>query len=287
MKKKVLMLGILFMFFNVAFGEALDIVSFNVRNSKDSTVAIDGIHNWPARKGKIISYFKENDFDIIAIQEAFYDQVLFFDKELPEYGWVGVGRDDGQTKGEHSNIMYKKERFTYIAGGTFWLSETPDVVASVGWDAELTRIATWTRLEEKNTGKRVIVFNTHFDHVGMLAQEESAKLLAKKSKELTDSKDEAVIIIGDLNFERSNTRSYNAFTENYSDAKVVSKTPAQGNNYTYNGFANNPVEEIDYILVNDKIKVNSYGQYNIIDKNDGVYLSDHGPVIANIELLKQ
>jgi endonuclease/exonuclease/phosphatase family metal-dependent hydrolase len=271
--------------FSVSFGEPVNIMSFNIRNSKDSTPKIDGKHNWPARKNKIISLIKEESFDIFGIQEAFYDQVMFLDKELPGYGWVGVGRDDGQKIGEHSNIYYKKDRFSYIAGGTFWLSETPEKVASVGWDAELTRIATWVRLEEKKTGKRVLVFNTHFDHIGMLAQEESAKLLADKSKEFTDSEKEAVIIMGDLNFERTNKRSYNAFKDNYRDAKVITATTAKGENFTYNGFGKNPVEEIDYIFVNNKIKVNSYGQFKMI--KDGIYLSDHGPVISEIKLLKQ
>ncbi|MCS5420897.1 MULTISPECIES: endonuclease/exonuclease/phosphatase family protein [Psychrilyobacter] len=285
MKKIVLILSLLVSIFSVSFGESVNIMSFNIRNSKDSTLKIDGKHNWPARKNKIVSLIKEEKFDIFGIQEAFYDQVMFLDEQLPGYGWVGVGRDDGQKSGEHSNIYYKKDRFSYIAGGTFWLSETPEKVASVGWDAELTRIATWVRLEEKKTGNRVLVFNTHFDHIGMLAQEESAKLLADKSKEFTDSEKEAVIIMGDLNFERTNERSYNAFKENYSDAKVITATAAKGKKFTYNGFGKNPVEEIDYIFVNDKIKVNSYGQYKMI--KDGIYLSDHGPVISEIKLLKQ
>jgi len=285
MKKIILILSLLVSIFSVSFGEPVNIMSFNIRNSKDSTPEIDGKHNWPARKNKIISLIKEENFDIFGIQEAFYDQVMFLDKQLPGYGWVGVGRDDGQKIGEHSNIYYKKDRFSYIAGGTFWLSETPEKVASVGWDAELTRIATWARLEEKKTGKRVLVFNTHFDHIGMLAQEESAKLLAAKSKEFTDSEKEAVIIMGDLNFERTNKRSYNAFKENYRDAKVITATAAKGENFTYNGFGKNPVEEIDYVFVNNKIKVNSYGQFKMI--KDGIYLSDHGPVISEIKLLKQ
>jgi endonuclease/exonuclease/phosphatase family metal-dependent hydrolase len=295
MKKIMLVLGLCLSIFSLSFGmgekkekvaqDTIKVMTFNVRNSKDSTKELDGKNNWPARQNKMISFIKGENLDIFGTQEAFYDQIQFFEKELPEFESVGVGRDDGKTKGEHANIYYRKDKYKFIDGGTFWLSETPEKVASVGWDADLTRIATWVRLEDKKTGKKILVFNSHFDHIGMTAQEKSAELLAKKSIEITGGNNDAVIVMGDLNFERSNTRSYWAFRRNYNDCKMVSEAEPKGVNYTYNGFWKSPVEEIDYIFINNKMKALEYGQFPLIV--DGIYLSDHNAVIATLELLEQ
>lgn len=218
---------------------------------------------------------------IIGIQEAFHDQIEFLNKEFPNYTQVGVGRDDGKKEGEHSNILFNKEKFDYLGSGTFWLSETPDKIGSIGWDAQLPRIATWVRIEDKETKEKILIFNTHFDHVGMKAQEESARLLAQKSKEITESSEESVFIMGDLNFERDTKSSYNAFLENYKDAKMITQEPFEGVNYTYNAFGKDRVWEIDYIFVNDNINVKSYKQLEL--KKDDIYYSDHNAVIAELE----
>lgn len=53
----------------------------------------------------------------------------------PSYAYVGVGRDDGISKGEHSPIFYDSDKFEELAWDTIWLSPTPGRVASKGWDA--------------------------------------------------------------------------------------------------------------------------------------------------------
>lgn len=267
----------------LSFGESINIMSFNIRNSKNSTLDVDGIHNWPARSNLLISYLKTSNSDIMGFQEDRGGQVLFLSDELSEYGRVGVGRDDGIHYGEHTSIFYKKDRFDVVDNGTFWLSETPEVVASISWDTSRVRIATWVRLEDKKTGKVFLVFNTHFDHKGRLSQKKSAELIVKKAEEIALSKNEPIIIMGDLNFERSYKEAYETFTNDYKDAKFFAKTKPKGETYTYNGFGKDK-SEIDYIFVSNNIQVNSYEQLQKIE--DGIYLSDHGPVVSEIKLLK-
>ncbi|MCS5420613.1 MULTISPECIES: endonuclease/exonuclease/phosphatase family protein [Psychrilyobacter] len=282
MKKTIVILSLLLSV--LSFGESINIMSFNIRNSKNSTIAADGIHNWPARSNKLVSFLKISNSDIIGFQEDRGGQVLFLSDELPEYGRTGIGRDDGIHYGEHTSIFYKKDKFTVIDNGTFWLSETPEIVASISWDTSRVRIATWVRLQEKKTGKRILVFNTHFDHKGIVSREKSAQLIVKKAKKISHLNDEPILIMGDLNFERNNKNSYETFTNDYNDAKFSTQTPPKGFNYTYNGFGKDKKSEIDYIFVSDNIQVNSYEQLQIIE--DGIYLSDHGPIIAKIKLLK-
>ncbi|MGR5065464.1 endonuclease/exonuclease/phosphatase family protein [Photobacterium sp. DNB22_13_2] len=263
-----------------------DVMSFNIRNSKDSVVGseYDGNNTWENRKAIVASIVAQND--IAGLQEAFSDQIEFLARQLPGYSWVGAGRDDGNAQGEAVPIFYRNDKYIKLGGGTFWLSETPQVVASVGWDADLTRITTWVRLEEIATGKRVLVFNAHFDHIGKTARQESAKLLSKKAEEITRGAGDAVIVLGDLNFERSDTASYQALIDLYDDARKIAKQPFSGVNgkkdqvFTYHGYGKEKSEDIDYIFVNDKLAVNSFEYRSVI--KDGIYASDHLSVISNV-----
>jgi len=269
-----------------AIADDFNVMSFNIRNSKDSVdgSVYDGNNTWANRKEIVTSIFSEQNIDIAGLQEAFNDQIIYLARNLSNYGWVGVGRDDGKTKGEAVPIFYRADKYVKLGGGTFWLSETPEVVASVGWDADLTRITSWVRLEDKESGKRVLVFNAHFDHIGKVARQQSAKLLSKKAKEIIGDDNDAVIVLGDLNFERSDVASYEALTSLFNDARTTTKKPFEaidGKEYTYHGYFKEPTEDIDYIFVNDKLRVNTFKYVNVI--KDGVYSSDHLSVISNVE----
>lgn len=246
----------------------------------------DGINAWDNRKEAMVRFLNNEKLDIFGNQETLPDQIDYLKANLPDYEVVGVGRDDGKLKGEQCNIFYKKDRFNLLDSGTFWLSTTPEIVASVGWDADITRVASYVRLEDKISKKKILVFNTHFDHIGVVARQESVKLLAKKSLEISGEKNsDAVIIMGDLNFERSDKVAYDVISNLYSDAKIVSKTKPIGENYTYNGWGLDPssLKEIDYIFVNNKVKVNSYEQRLL--KEGEQYISDHNAVISELTLL--
>ncbi|EAS45302.1 hypothetical protein C9J48_08625 [Photobacterium profundum] len=269
-----------------AIADDFNVMSFNVRNSKDSVSGsiYDGNNTWENRKKIVTSIFHDQNIDIAGLQEPFSDQIMYLARNLPEYSWVGVGRDDGNAKGEAVPIFYRSDKYVKLSGGTFWLSKTPELVASIGWDAELTRISTWVRLEEKGTGKRVLVFNSHFDHIGKVARQESAKLMSDRAKEIIGDGNDAVIVLGDLNFERTDTVSYHAITNLFNDAREITKAPFKGADngkaYTYHGYGNAPSEDIDYIFVNDSLTVNTFEYKNVI--RDGIYSSDHLSVISNM-----
>ena len=116
---------------------------------------------------------------------------------LPEYDYVGVGRTDGATKGEYSPIFFLKDKYEALEKGNFWLSETPDVAGSKGWDAALERIASYAKLRDKATGKIFMAVNTHFDHVGVTARKESAKLIMQKIQQIVGNR--PAVVTGDFN----------------------------------------------------------------------------------------
>ena len=108
----------------------IKVISFNVRLSTRS----DGDNWWENRKHASINMLNEEKPTVFGLQEALPGQVEYLVENLPEYDYIGVGRDDGKKKGEFMAIFYLKEKVELLDGGTFWLSETPDV-PSKGWDA--------------------------------------------------------------------------------------------------------------------------------------------------------
>lgn len=172
----------------------LKVMTYNIRYG----TAKDGEHAWELRKELCASRSTLFDPDLLGLQEALGFQNEFFQQKLAGHGQLGVAREDGKAKGEHTTVYYRKARFELLEQGTFWLSETPDEAGSKSWDSSLPRIATWARLKDKAAGGRELLFlNTHFDHRGPQARLESAKriraFLTEKAKGLP------VLVTGDFN----------------------------------------------------------------------------------------
>ncbi|HEY5799568.1 MAG TPA: endonuclease/exonuclease/phosphatase family protein, partial [Burkholderiaceae bacterium] len=170
----------------------LNVATYNLRYDNPK----DGDNAWPHRKELVKSLIRYHDFDVFSTQEGLAHQLDEL-ATMAEYAFVGIGRDDGKRGGEHSAIFYKRERFTLLRSGDFWLSQTPDK-PGLGWDAKCcNRIASWAQLRDRHTGKRFYFFSVHFDHEGEVARRESAKLMVKKIAEIAGS--EPVICAGDFN----------------------------------------------------------------------------------------
>ena len=246
-------------------------MTYNIRLDTPS----DGTNAWPNRNERVSALIAKIKPDILGVQDALHNQITDLKNHLSEYDFVGVGRDDGKTKGEYSAIFYKKKRFTTIESNTFWLSETTEIPGSKSWDAAITRVATWAKLYDKKSRDTIFVMNTHFDHIGKVAREKSVNIIKSKISLLAGKL--PVILMGDFNIEPTElpyTLATNGEIFNLQDAGK------ENNLGTYCSFAVNaiPCKRIDYIF---------YGvgwtssQYTVIHQNDGKhYPSDHLPVTA-------
>ena len=258
----------------------LTIMSYNIRYDNPD----DGINAWPNRKDHVAEMMANvYSADIIGVQEALKHQLDELQERMPGYSWVGVGRDDGKDQGEFSPIFYNKDRFDLIATNTFWLSETPDRPGSRSWDAAITRIATWARLSDQESGREFYVINTHFDHRGDVARVESARLIT----EFIEGLDEGipVLLTGDFNVtEKSEAYAVLADSPILNDARYLSEEGHEGPTASFSNWETLQPEEsrIDYIFVNSHVSVLSH----IIadDRYDGRFPSDHLPVIARVEM---
>ncbi len=260
------------------------VMTFNIRYDEPR----DKENAWPNRKEMVASMIRFHQADLVGVQEALERQMTDLEKLLPDYAWVGVGRADGKAGGEFSAIMYHKARFSRLESSTFWLSETPGV-PSKGWDAAYPRVVTWVKLKDSTTGKLFFHFNTHFDHRGVLAREESARLLLKRINSIAGQL--PVVVTGDFNFNESSI-GYQILTgktlqkeirsqSSLRDARYLSQHGHHGPTSTFNEFkALIPEMKIDYVLVKGTVRVLQHGALS--DTWNGRFPSDHLPVLAEI-----
>ncbi len=253
--------------------------TFNLRydNPKDSG------NLWKERAPVAAALIRFHQFDIVGTQEGLRNQLDDLQKGLPEYTWYGIGRDDGKSKGEHSAIFYKKEKFNVVDSGDFWLSEHPEK-PGFGWDAKINRICSWLKLKEKSSKKTFFVFNVHYDHRGIEARKESSKLIMQKIETIAGN--QPVLLTGDFN--GNHQSEWYTFINNSSllkDALLQVKNPYVSNG-SFNSFqANNPSKDIiDHIFISKHFSVARYGI--LTDTYHGRFPSDHYPVLAELKLNK-
>ncbi|MDR2086366.1 MAG: endonuclease/exonuclease/phosphatase family protein [Dysgonamonadaceae bacterium] len=257
----------------------LNVMTFNIRYDNPG----DSQNGWQYRKDVAAEIIREYDVDLLGTQEVLANQFNDLKERLPHYAAIGVGRADGKEAGEYSAIFYKKDRFDEEQSGVFWLSETPEVAGSKGWDGACERIATWAILKEKNTGKRLFFINTHLDHIGQIARRESVKLLLERTQAASEGL--PVVITGDFNAPpESNVIQQILSGGKFFDARRIAPS-APENAGTFHGFGEVPVEKrniIDYVFVSGNVAVNTY--LVVPEKRGNIYLSDHAPVFAKIKM---
>ncbi|KAM0327623.1 hypothetical protein ACHAQA_005916 [Verticillium albo-atrum] len=272
------------------------VVSFNVRYASPKPLPKE--KPWNVRCPRICAQLdfttRGHDSAFLCLQECLYPQLQDIQAGLgPAWAHIGVGRDDGARNGELSPVFYRTDTWKCEIARNYWLSDTPEK-PSRGWDAALPRIVTVGEFVHKRTGQKAVVLSTHFDHIGVRAREQSAKLLLRIVNQWTEerpSNPPAVVLIGGDFNSNPEDRSYKTIVAKGSgmaDAfTLVPKEKRYGNEITYTSFdePNQTAVRIDFIFVQDPspVKVTAFGVLtNRFD--DGVFLSDHRPVVADVEI---
>lgn len=253
-------------------------MTFNIRY--DNTM--DELNPWNIRKEWVVELLEKYDADVVGLQEALHHQLEYIAEELPQYDWVGVGRDDGEMEGEYVPILYKKAHFDLLEHNHFWLSKSPEEAGSKSWGA-LRRMVTWAKLKDKRNGEVFFVFNTHFDHYSKKARRKSANLLLEYLSNITQG--DFSIVMGDFNA-LPHTKPYQELAENLLDTHHLSIDLRRGSIFTFHGFGSQKIDlyrTIDYVFLTDSKKMDVLKHTVIIDDWEGKYPSDHYPVMATME----
>lgn len=257
MKRILMILAILVLgAMQVSIAGQLTVATFNIRNHNSSD-SING-NGWKQRCPVICDLIRFNNFEVFGAQEVLHDQLLDMLDDLPGYGFVGVGRDDGMTKGEYAPIFYQKEKLRILDSGHFWLSEITDR-PNKGWDAALPRICTWAKFKELKTGFVFFFFNLHMDHIGVEARKNSASLILKKINEMCQGK--AVVLTGDFNVDQHSANyaileGSDLLSDSYETAKI-----RYAPNGTFNDFKPDMKTEsrIDHVFITQDFTAERYG----------------------------
>ena len=270
-KTLILILSGLFFVFNSCSNspEKINIMTYNIRLDTEA----DGINMWDNRKEGVLSLIKEESVDILGIQEGLPSQIEYLSKELDGYSMIGEGRD-GRNNGEYSAIYYRNKKMNLIETETFWLSETPEM-PSIGWDAAINRIVTLGIFKIKKSKKELIVYNTHFDHIGKIAREKSVGVILKHIKE-NDFQNRPLIVMGDFNLSPEDLPIELLSNELNDSFKLL---PLENPVGTFNGFDldSKLLDRIDYIFTKN-IKITNYKHLNK-KLPSGLWPSDHLPIL--------
>ena len=293
MKRLSLIFAVLMLSVTV-YGSEFHFGSYNIRVLNNG----DGKHydGWTDRCDVMCDLIAALGYDAFGAQEVTRRQLTDMLDRLPEYGYVGVGRDDGKEGGEYSPVFYRKDKFKVLESGTFWLSESPEKV-SFGWDAACRRVCSYAKLKNRKTKEVFWFFNTHMDHIGITARREGARLILAKIHEIAG--DEAnVVLTGDFNVDQRN-EAYSTIisTERLVDSYWIAKhrfCPGP----TFNNFVPTVYSDsrIDHVFVSNGSKVSSYmcltAHYwrkdSLSDGQAEVHLpSDHYPLSVRVDFGKK
>ena len=261
----------------IAQSSTLKVISFNIRydNPKDTG------NLWIDRKEKIAQLIQFHQADIVGIQEGLHHQLEQLDNLLPEFDWLGVGRDDGKQAGEYTAIFFRKDRLSPNVANHFWLSETPEVPGSMSWETACTRMVSHVKFQDKITGQSFYHFNTHFDHKSEEAQYQGAFLLIDQIAEI--AKEDLIILTGDFNV-RKGSRTYQALAKALKDTQQMD-TNSYGPSFTYQSYdqKGDPDNTIDFIFLKNDDNVDVLRHAVLSDNWNGKYPSDHLPVFLELK----
>ena len=265
----------------------LSVISFNIRVSGGLSDLFNS-NSWSRRKSATPAMIKDQCPDIFGVQEALSDQLTYVGDNLPNYSYVGVGREDGkeiskitdsEESGEIMAIFYNTSKIKLLEWGTYWLSTTPDE-PSISWEADYKRTMTWAKMQMKYSGKKFFYVNTHLDNHSGTAREEGLKLIVKKIAEMNID-NLPVVLTGDFNVTPDNTVLKVLDNAEMLDARTTAtKTD---NLPTFNGFGNEDESPrvIDYIYYRGFSSCPEYE--TIVNEYENVeYISDHYPIVARL-----
>jgi endonuclease/exonuclease/phosphatase family metal-dependent hydrolase len=258
----------------LAATNSLVVMSYNLRYA-----SLQKPNDWPTRRPLVARVIRDAAPDVLGTQEGVYWQLKELASDLPEYQWIGLGREGG-SRGEFMAVFYRPARLEPLEYDHFWLSDTPEVMGSTTWGNMNRRMVTWIRFRDRSTGREFYFFNTHFDHQIQPAREKSAILVRERIEALKTSL--PVILAGDFNATAGRNAAYDTLTRDgfFRDTWLATTNRVGDGLATFNDFTGIKTNgvRIDWILKRGPLDTERI-EINPISFN-GQFPSDHCPVIA-------
>jgi endonuclease/exonuclease/phosphatase family metal-dependent hydrolase len=252
----------------------LPILTFNIRYANPR----DGKNRWEFRRDTVADVIGKNSL-VAGLQEVLVSQLEDLKERMPEWEFLSRTREAMDGAGEACPIAWHQPRIEKLDGGTFWLSESPEVPGSKSWESSIPRICTWAKLRHRQTSKVFHFFNIHFDHKSPLAREKAGALVAARAGKVEGP----AIVLGDFNAPPDSS-PLRAFTKEAG----WSRLHAMAANGEGPGTGNRWKEEasphaIDHIFVRG---ITATNPVVLRPKTPGGgWASDHFPVKAELEIV--
>ncbi len=260
---------------STASEEELAVMTYNLRFASDRPP-----NDWPTRRPVMKALLQQYRPDVMGTQEGLYAQLKDLSADLPGYDTIGLGRDGG-SRGEFMMVFYRRDRLEPLEYDHFWLSDTPDVIASSTWGNTNKRMVTWVRFLDRRTRREFYYWNTHLDHALQPAREKAAALIVDRIARRTDAK-VPLLLVGDFNAVARSNPVYEFLTGQggLRDTWFLAETRRNETSNSFNGFQprKENSERIDWILARGDLRVRA-AEVVIFEQN-GQWPSDHFPVMA-------
>jgi len=257
---------------------ALCVMSFNLRYASPTPP-----NAWPQRRPVMRACIEKMQPDLIGTQEGLFAQLKDLAADLAAYEWIGLGREGG-SHGEFMAIFYRKERFEPLEFDHFWLSDTPNVIASASWGNSNRRMVTWVKFRDRPAKREFYFWNTHLDHQVQLAREKSAALIRQRVEALPGTL--PVLLVGDFNATAGANPAYDILVGEggFTDTWTIARERRNQNINSFHSFRGPQPggQRIDWILARGPVTVEA--MEIVTFEQDGQYPSDHFPVVAWLKL---
>ena len=254
-------------------GEGLTLMSCNLRCMNPTDL---GKRSWFYRADLLLSDIAAQAPGIIGFQEATRWQYAYLVDCLQGYGSVINYRDEAIAS-EGCPIFYNEALYTLKDKGSFWLSKTPDVM-SKDWGACFCRICSYVILTDKATGVDFVVFNTHLDHVSDEARINGIAVVLEKIAQFGNL---PAVIMGDFNA-LEGSQTYISATAHFLDGQYAAAETCQSHTFQ-NWGDEKSFKRIDYFMISKTGFVAE--RYRVVQPvHDGVYVSDHCPIVLQLNL---
>lgn len=259
------------------------VATFNLRTEHGR----DGENAWPARSERVAALLRDSGALIVGTQEGSLRMLTDLAERLPGCAFVGQGRRGGG-EDEHCAIFHRLDGCEVEEAGDFWLSTTPDLPGSSGWDSSLPRMCTWARFHLPS-GRRLTVYNTHLDHVGQEARQRGIRLICDRLRARRAVDGLPALLMGDLNSdEESPVVRYLRGQEGGEGPELTDAfralPPGTAPGATFHGFRGGSAgSPIDYIFGTAGVTFRSTRVLRT--QHGGGHPSDHYPVLTTVRLV--
>jgi endonuclease/exonuclease/phosphatase family metal-dependent hydrolase len=254
----------------------LRVMTFNLRFASDKSP-----NSWRDRRPVMKACWDRVAPDVAGTQEGVYPQLRDLASDLPDYEWLGLGRDGG-SRGEFMAVFYRKARLDPLEYDHFWLSDTPNVIASTNWGNSNRRMVTWVRFKDRAADREFYFINTHLDHALRSAREKGAALIRERVLGLQTNL--PVLLVGDFNAEPGKEPTYDRFVGDGFFRDTWTAAPVRRNEGldTFHNFkgAKPGTFRIDWILTRGPWICTDTGVE--VFEQKGQFPSDHHPIVATL-----